>query len=294
MAITPVSVQLKASLPAKSTGRLLDALTDIIRPFTERRGLRADQIRLQREEVALKIAEMARKQIETQKAPVRAIPVKGLVQFLEKASLEDPSDRRMTAMWANLLANAATTDANNLPRHVSILSEMNSAQARLLELTIMHRARKIVGSVEELQEDEMYYHPGNRIALLIQDKMDQTGAIHESVALEMIYEGLNVQGFAIISIDVEGGQSGNWHWPLKARELKNHIGKPEHELDFNIMASLGLVTRETIFREWEPFVVYAYYWRVTYLGWDLFSRCNPGRFEPSVKLVGVTPAIAPL
>lgn len=38
MAVSPVSARVKASVPAKSTGRFLDALTDIIRPFTERRG----------------------------------------------------------------------------------------------------------------------------------------------------------------------------------------------------------------------------------------------------------------
>ena len=278
MAISPVSVHFKASLPAKSTGRLLDALTDIIRPFTERRGLRADQIRLQREEVALKIAEMGRKQIEAQKAPIRAIPMKGMVQFLEKASLEDPADRTMMSMWANLLANAATKDANNLPRHVSILSEINSVQARLLELMIMHRRRRILVPIESFLDDETYYHAGNTIALIVQDAIDRTGALHPSKALEIIVKLLDITGNGIISVDVEGHEDGNWHYPWKARELKKCIGKPEHELDFNIMASLGLVTKETIFREWDPFITYIYYWRVTYLGFDLFSRCSANRF----------------
>jgi hypothetical protein len=34
----------------------VDALTDIIRPFSERRGLKGDQIRLQREEVLVEVA----------------------------------------------------------------------------------------------------------------------------------------------------------------------------------------------------------------------------------------------
>ena len=40
------TVDLKAEVPKESMGRLVDALTDAIRPWTEARGLRADQIRL--------------------------------------------------------------------------------------------------------------------------------------------------------------------------------------------------------------------------------------------------------
>ena len=77
--VSPVNLQIKAKLPAKSTGRLLDARADIIRPFTERRGLRADQIRLQREEVAIQVAELAKKRIEAERIATHPIPTKGLV-----------------------------------------------------------------------------------------------------------------------------------------------------------------------------------------------------------------------
>ena len=46
-------LNVKTEVPAKSVGRLVDALTDIIRPFSEARGLKADALRLQREEVAI-------------------------------------------------------------------------------------------------------------------------------------------------------------------------------------------------------------------------------------------------
>ena len=49
--------------------------------------------------------EMGQEQIEARRAPIRAIPVKGIVQFLEKASLEDPADRTMA-----FLTNAGTYD----------------------------------------------------------------------------------------------------------------------------------------------------------------------------------------
>jgi hypothetical protein len=66
------SAKLTAKVPTSSMGRLVDALTDIIRPFSEKRGLRADHIRLQREEVAIEIAKRAKVRAETKRAPIRA------------------------------------------------------------------------------------------------------------------------------------------------------------------------------------------------------------------------------
>lgn len=44
-----VAVDIKTEIPSESSGRLLDAITDLIRPFSERRGLEADRLRLERE-----------------------------------------------------------------------------------------------------------------------------------------------------------------------------------------------------------------------------------------------------
>ena len=86
--ILPVKVSVKTTIPAKSSGRLLDALTDIIRPLTETMGLKADLIRLQREEVALKVAMLAVQRIEFEKKPIKPVPTKTMTRLLEAASLE--------------------------------------------------------------------------------------------------------------------------------------------------------------------------------------------------------------
>jgi hypothetical protein len=51
-----VKAEIRTEVSKESASRLVDALTDAIRPFTEARGLRADQIRLQREDVLIEIA----------------------------------------------------------------------------------------------------------------------------------------------------------------------------------------------------------------------------------------------
>jgi hypothetical protein len=79
MAISPVRLSVKTTIPSKSPGRLLDALTDIIRPFTEQRGLKADTLHLQREEMAYHVAVLAAKRIQLENRPITPVPLKALV-----------------------------------------------------------------------------------------------------------------------------------------------------------------------------------------------------------------------
>ena len=96
------SLEIKAEVPEETTGRFVDALTDIIRGFSEKRGLKADLIRLERETVLYEIAKRTKARIELEGRPVRQVPNKLLLPFLEKASLEDPEDKILIEMWANL------------------------------------------------------------------------------------------------------------------------------------------------------------------------------------------------
>jgi hypothetical protein len=126
------SLELKGEIPKESMGRALDALVDMIRPFTEARGLRADNIRLQRTEVAYKIAKMTREAAELQNATLTAPPTKFLVPFLEKASLED-RDVELHTRWSSLLLSASTHyDARHLT-FIDIMSRPSSDEIKLLE-----------------------------------------------------------------------------------------------------------------------------------------------------------------
>lgn len=126
------SAELKAEVPSKSMGRLVDALTDAIRPFTETRGLRADQIRLQREDVLIQIAEKARNRATIEGSQLLPVPPKMLVPFLEKASLEI-DDEELKERWASLLLAASTAYESLLLSFVDILSRISSQEAKLLE-----------------------------------------------------------------------------------------------------------------------------------------------------------------
>ncbi len=125
--------ELKAEVPASAVGRLVDALTDAIRPFTEARGLKADVIRLQREDVLIEISKRARRRLEIEGAEIHPIPIKTLVPLLEKASLEDPDDDEMLERWATLLAAEASDPGENRRWYIDTLASIDSWQARLLE-----------------------------------------------------------------------------------------------------------------------------------------------------------------
>ena len=107
-------------------------MVDIIRPFSEKRGLRADLIRLQREEVAIAIAFKATERLRITGDTPHSIPNKILVPMLEKASLEDPNSE-LIDRWANLLASTARCPHIKAITFADVLSQLGGDQAQLLD-----------------------------------------------------------------------------------------------------------------------------------------------------------------
>lgn len=125
-------LDVKAEVPSTSVGRFVDALTDLFRPFSEAQGLRADQIRLQRADVAIEIAKRARATMAVEKMEASPVPNKILIPLIEKGSNENLDDEFMIERWGNLLASASSSDEVE-PRFVGILGELRGRQARALQ-----------------------------------------------------------------------------------------------------------------------------------------------------------------
>jgi hypothetical protein len=160
-------VDIKAELPKESTGRLVDALTDIIRPFSETRGLRADQIRLQREEVLIEIAKKARARLEIDGVEVRPIGRKFLVQFLERASSEEDGTVLLD-WWAALLSSASKEKNAQRPIFVDFLATISRLEAELLE--------ELWGRIEPTCSIERQDHPTWKIAQAIKSRITESEA----------------------------------------------------------------------------------------------------------------------
>ena len=159
-------LEVKAEIPEKSVGRLVDSLTDIIRPFTETRGLRADQIRLQREDILIEIAKKARARAELERISVKPIPIKMLVPFLEKASAED-MDTEMHDRWAALLLSASNEFHSRHLTFLDILGRLSSAEIKILE--------RVAFSYKAFPET---YYPGGHIE---ENRSSVEGGLHKLI-----------------------------------------------------------------------------------------------------------------
>lgn len=126
------SLKVKGEIPSSALGRALHAVVDAFSPFTERRGLAGDQIRLQREDVLLKIEEKAHARIDIENSVKNPIPPKIFVPLLEKASLED-LDSDLLDWWAGLVANGSTDKELQHPIFADFLAKMTSSEAKLLD-----------------------------------------------------------------------------------------------------------------------------------------------------------------
>jgi hypothetical protein len=255
------SFQVQAKIPSNSMGRFVDALTDLFRPFSEARGLKADLIKLQREEVAIKIAHLARKKAEAKNKSLAPPPLKVLIPLFEKASQEDLDDNAILARWANLLISACSPGSIP-PRFISLIGEMNSNQAKLF-LNVMERGKS--GSFEELDLYEAQRHfMEQHIDELLKNKK-----IIPSKIFKALLPYVEVAGVALDDIVVHD-QNGMHSVPSN----QSLFGSEDEANGLEVLTSLGLLARIDIWRSPERHqinLLHVSYFLVTRLG-EMFYR----------------------
>ena len=129
-----LKAEVKTEVPSESSGRFLDAITDIIRPFSESRGLKADMIRLQRERVIAQIAIEAKERVLASGRDIEFVPNKILVPLLEQASLVEEEDSELADSWAGLLASSSMTPSPNHRVFVDILGKLSAEHLKYLSV----------------------------------------------------------------------------------------------------------------------------------------------------------------
>ncbi|MBO6669664.1 Abi-alpha family protein [Parvibaculum sp.] len=196
--------EVKTEIPKESSGRLLDALTDIIRPFSEQRGLRADQIRLQREDVLLEIARRAKRRLSLEGREPESLPNKFLVPFLEKASLEDIEDEALVNAWANLLSSASSNFDERMVRYVSVLAELGPDQSRFLDALAKNNES---GRVRAEWVDAPLLVSDLSIAAYFREKFDNRKA---EKYLAAVCENFDVPGSIVIGATLSCGDPDFW------------------------------------------------------------------------------------
>jgi hypothetical protein len=263
-------LELKGEVPSGSLGRLVDAVTDSIRPFTESRGLKADLLRLQREGVAMEITRRAQARLAVERAGAQAVPAKVLVPLLERGSCEDPSDDTMIDRWANLLA-AASMKLPVQPRFVGILGELAGSQAECLEEVAFGHARDCEFPYVEFADAPLVFAEefANRE---MRDLVSAVGRDTEDYAdignaLVDLFSG---PGRLLSTVIVD--------LPKGIDEFTDEAAREVVEGDLAVLESLGLVRRVHLRHDWmkrskrfATFVVY--YYHLTSLGGAFCEVC---------------------
>jgi hypothetical protein len=112
----------------KALGR---ALEQFLGPAAGEMGqLIADQVRYMRWRAALKIIERAEKISSEQNLSKREVPIRFLVPFLEKASLQD--EDQLSEMWSGLLAKARDEYKDRFIGYIDILNTLSPGEVQVL------------------------------------------------------------------------------------------------------------------------------------------------------------------
>jgi len=281
-----------AEIPTQSTGRLIDAITDIFRPFSEQRGLRADQIRLQREDVLLEIAKRAHTRLTIEGAAISPIPNKILIPFMEKASLED-RDSVLIDRWVDLLVSAAQSPPSVHPRLVQILSELTSDEAMLLRCIALngefaryrledstveyewHAARSgLLQIIEDNLATENFTEDDEKMYRLEQKILEQD--VYGKIRNFFMFPGV-----CPVLIMIAVGRQEVWTTEKNDNQIIKEINGNEieyiinnRETSISVLRSLGLVNNNHIVTTKGSLEIDAYYINITDLGINLLLNCD--------------------
>lgn len=128
----------KFSTKGSAGARAAHSLIDMVSPFTEGGGAIGDVIRYFRQDMAIRATQRSLQIAETLNIPIKPVPAKFLVDWVEKASLEDPEDNSLTELWAGLLVSAGNQISPAHYQFKRIVSEMTPAHIELLSIICDH------------------------------------------------------------------------------------------------------------------------------------------------------------
>lgn len=127
---------------------------------------------------AAKLTEAAARQVQQVGVEPKAVPERLLMGILDKGSLED--DEVLVEHWATLLANASMAPDSVLPAFVTILGELSSLEARLLD-----RILNVTFQIADLQRgiSGLGTEVSNRLLSGLHDKL-RVGSLTKALSVE--------------------------------------------------------------------------------------------------------------
>jgi hypothetical protein len=211
-------------IPPDVTRAKAGAWLDLISPITEWAGLRGDELRhkrdllrLQRESVLTTIVSQARRQLASENKPIKPVPNKFLVPFLERASLED-DDSELCRRWSDLLVSATTAYDPSMVRFASVLSEIGPGEVDLL-VRLVRKCRGTL-SLEHIEDVPHTFVHG-----MLERFIDNFTAEDES-AIKLhgaIIDRFEYPGTVWTFMGIEDWDFSNENWSNKDEELASNL-----------------------------------------------------------------------
>jgi hypothetical protein len=265
----PVKVEVDAKVGEQSSDKLIDAIVDAFSPATETLGLIGDAVRLARVSVAAKITNKAKQIAVENGLKLNTPPLKFLVPFYEKASLEDPADESLIDMWARVLTSAASQYQDRIMRFTSILSELGKTQADLLDRI----ANNYDNTILNIDEAALFYF--FRSANLI-DEVQKIETYDPAEALHNILDKICFPGVCVEIVQIDpAGEPGNlFQW------ADDPVFLDKFSVDLQILHSLGLLSAlDTGFFQCKAGFAHINLYCFTELGFEFWKACHVGKFD---------------
>ena len=258
----PISGKIEAKIEGRSVDKLIDAVVDTFSPATEFAGLLGDAVRLARVEVAANITKRAKKIAKDHGIKLTAPPLKFLVPFYEKSSLEE--ELSLHDLWAELLVSASSGENVNTNRYIGIISELSSEHLLALE--------KVVGichSNNELQRisgnlyDASFSYVVDRIKKIGRESSNED-ELFERLLFEYERSGILIVYVALTTPD------GFQHARFNGENYKE-----DDELIYETLVSLGLLDKvDTGFVPTHSYDINVKYYLVSALGLDFYRATH--------------------
>lgn len=121
------------TVSGKTTDKIVSAMLDLFSPVTHVAGMLGDHIRLYRERSVERALEKAKQIAVAEHRTPELPPPKFLVPYLEAVSVEDEDDEALREKWARLLLNAGSKPDSLSYYAKTVLSELSSEEAAVLD-----------------------------------------------------------------------------------------------------------------------------------------------------------------
>lgn len=236
-----LNIDVKTEVPAEVSGKALSTFTDLVKFWFSPSELKPELLRLQKEEVALKVALLMQERLAVESSTEGA-PTKVLVPLFETASLEDPEDDYFIEKWAELGASCVKAPKAQHRYLVSLLGQLSGLHVKVLEACALHNPVKEDTSLDvEFALSAGLNHSDFEIAANICLEISLPDGGLEAIKENQFFQELLKPGALIWRFALRTGDL--CHEPAEFNLFQGLGSQEELDLVMEVLASLGLIRK---------------------------------------------------